>query len=163
MIKGGDAGQFRVQRVGKIGADPFQHALDVGRIRRRLGAPGGDARGADLHRAGPQGFRGRALLRPVRARRHAARGDRTAVFVNQNGKRLSRRSIQEIVRKAAKNIEAQISHYGNYKYSDKQDLLAMVALHFATSAVNNENEVSFVTKSLSPTLTDLYKILTNRN
>jgi len=71
------------------------------------------------------------------------------------------RDEEEIVRKAAKNIEAQISHYGgNYKYSDKQDLLAMVALHFATSAVNNENEVSFVTKSLSPALTDLDKILT---
>ena len=69
------------------------------------------------------------------------------------------RDEEEIVRKAAKNIEAQISHYGHYN-SDKQDLLAMVALHFATSAINNENEVSFVTKSLSPTLTDLDKILT---
>ena len=70
------------------------------------------------------------------------------------------RDEEELVRKAAKNIEAQISHYGHYKYSDKQDLLAMVALHFATLAISNENEVSFVTQSLSPTLTDLDKILT---
>ena len=71
------------------------------------------------------------------------------------------RKEEETIRKAVKHIEGQIGHYaGNYRYSDKQDLLAMVALHFATSAVNNENEVSFVTKSLSPTLTDLDKILT---
>lgn len=72
------------------------------------------------------------------------------------------REEEEIIRKAAKHIEAQMSHYaGNYKHNDKQDLLAMVALHFATTAINNENEVSFVNESLSPTLTDLDKILTD--
>ena len=71
------------------------------------------------------------------------------------------RDEEETVRKAAKHIEGQISHYaGNYRYSDKQDLLAMVVLHFATLAINNQEEVTFTTKTLSPTLTDLDKILT---
>ena len=71
------------------------------------------------------------------------------------------RDEEEIVRKAAKHIEEQISHYaGNFKYSDKQDLLAMVVLHFATLAINNQEEVTFTTNTLSPTLTDLDKILT---
>jgi cell division protein ZapA len=71
------------------------------------------------------------------------------------------RDEEEIVRKAAKHIEGQISHYaGNYRYSDKQDLLAMVALHFATVATEAQTEASFVTNRLSPLLTDLDKILT---
>ncbi len=71
------------------------------------------------------------------------------------------RNEEETIRKAAKHIEGQISHYaGNYRYSDKQDLLAMVVLHFATLAINNQEEVSFTTNTLSPTLTDLDKILT---
>ncbi len=71
------------------------------------------------------------------------------------------RDEEETIRKAAKHIEGQISHYaGNYRYSDKQDLLAMVALHFATVAIQAQHEASFVTNSFSPTLTDLDKILT---
>ena len=71
------------------------------------------------------------------------------------------RDEEETIRKAAKHIEGQISHYaGNFKYSDKQDLLAMVVLHFATLAINNQEEVTFTTNTLSPTLTDLDKILT---
>jgi cell division protein ZapA (FtsZ GTPase activity inhibitor) len=71
------------------------------------------------------------------------------------------RNEEETIRKAAKHIEGQISHYaGNYRYSDKQDLLAMVVLHFATLAINNQEEVTFTTNTLSPTLTDLDKILT---
>lgn len=71
------------------------------------------------------------------------------------------RDEEETVRKAAKHIEGQISHYAeNFRYSDKQDLLAMVVLHFATTAINNQEEVTFTTNTLSPTLTDLDKILT---
>ena len=71
------------------------------------------------------------------------------------------RDEEETVRKAAKHIEGQISHYAeNFRYSDKQDLLAMVVLHFATLAINNQEEVTFTTNTLSPTLTDLDKILT---
>jgi cell division protein ZapA (FtsZ GTPase activity inhibitor) len=71
------------------------------------------------------------------------------------------RNEEEIIRKAAKHIEGQISHYaGNFKYSDKQDLLAMVVLHFATLAINNQNEVAFTANSLTPMLTDIDNILT---
>lgn len=71
------------------------------------------------------------------------------------------RDEEESIRKAATHIEGQISHYaGNYRYNDKQDLLAMVALHFATLAINNQNEVAFAANSLSPTLTEIDKILT---
>ena len=71
------------------------------------------------------------------------------------------RNEEETIRKAAKHIEGQISHYaGNFKYSDKQDLLAMVVLHFATLAINNQDEVSFVTTNLTPTLTSIDSILT---
>ncbi len=71
------------------------------------------------------------------------------------------RNEEETVRKAAKNIEGQIRHYeGNFRYSDKQDLLAMVALHFATSAIYAQNEASFITNSFSPTIKDIDNILT---
>ncbi len=71
------------------------------------------------------------------------------------------RNEEENIRKAAKHIEGQISHYaGNYRYSDKQDLLAMVALHFATVAMNAQDEASFVTNSFSTTLTGIDNILT---
>ena len=68
---------------------------------------------------------------------------------------------EEAIRKAAKLIEGQISHYAeNYRYSDKQDLLAMVALHFATIGMNAQQEAKFITDSLSPALTDIDKVLT---
>lgn len=71
------------------------------------------------------------------------------------------RNEEETIRKAAKHIEGQIIHYAeNFRYSDKQDLLAMVVLHFATLAINNQNEVAFVTNSLSPALNDINSILT---
>ena len=71
------------------------------------------------------------------------------------------RNEEESIRKAAKQIEGQISHYaGNYRYSDKQDLLAMVALHFATIGIHAQDEASFITNSLSNTLTDIDNILT---
>ena len=71
------------------------------------------------------------------------------------------RNEEETIRKAAKLIEGQISHYaGNYRYNDKQDLLAMVALHFATISMHAQHEASFATNSLSPTLTDINSILT---
>lgn len=71
------------------------------------------------------------------------------------------RNEEETIRKAAKHIEGQINHYAkNFKYSDKQDLLAMVVLHFATLAINNQDEATFVATSLSPTLTGIDSILT---
>ena len=71
------------------------------------------------------------------------------------------RNEEEAIRKAAKLIEGQINHYAkNYRYNDKQDLLAMVALHFATIAIHAQNEASFATNSLAPTLIEIDSILT---
>lgn len=56
----------------------------------------------------PLGSAAVAALRRYELRRaEVARGDRTALFLNQNGKRLSRRQIQEIVRKAVETGAAE--------------------------------------------------------
>lgn len=46
---------------------------------------------------------------------------------------------EELFRKAAKLIDKRIKDYsGSYAYKDKQDLLAMVALEYATSFLQDE-------------------------
>ena len=46
---------------------------------------------------------------------------------------------EELFRKAAKLIDNRIRDYSaSYAYKDKQDLLAMVALEYATSYLQNE-------------------------
>jgi cell division protein ZapA len=70
------------------------------------------------------------------------------------------RDEEEIVRKAAKNIENLVNHYANnYRYSDKQDLMAMVALHYATLAQHAQNEASYIANRFTPVLNELDKIL----
>lgn len=70
------------------------------------------------------------------------------------------RKEEETIRKAVKHIEGQIGHYAeNYRYSDKQDLLAMVALHYATLATHAQHEAEFISKSLAPDLTEIDRIL----
>ncbi len=70
------------------------------------------------------------------------------------------RSEEETIRKAGKLIEEQINCYAdNYHYSDKQDLLAMVALHFATMAVRSQSETEFIQQKLEPALEELNNLL----
>jgi len=46
---------------------------------------------------------------------------------------------EELFRKATRLIDKRIKDYSvNYAYKDKQDLLAMVALEYATSFLQNE-------------------------
>ena len=46
---------------------------------------------------------------------------------------------EELFRKATRLIEKRIKDYSvNYAYKDKQDILAMVALEYATSFLQNE-------------------------
>lgn len=72
-----------------------------------------------------------------------------------------KREEEEIIRKAAKSIEEQIQYYaGTYSYNDKQDLLAMAALHFAISAINTEQDSFFVKNTLSATLEQIDDVLT---
>ncbi len=62
---------------------------------------------------------------------------------------------EELFRKAAKLIDKRIKDYsGSYAYKDKQDLLAMVALEYATGYLQNdqmlsENETQWKAKLLA--------------
>ena len=62
---------------------------------------------------------------------------------------------EELFRKAAKLIDKRIRDYsGSYAYKDKQDLLAMVALEYATGYLQNdqllsENETQWKSKLLT--------------
>jgi len=50
---------------------------------------------------------------------------------------------EELFRKAAKMIDKRIKDYSaNYAYKDKQDLLAMVALEYATGYLQNDQMLS---------------------
>ena len=50
---------------------------------------------------------------------------------------------EEIIRRAAKLINDRIKEYQeNYAVRDKQDLLSMAVLHYATSALKAEKKVS---------------------
>jgi cell division protein ZapA (FtsZ GTPase activity inhibitor) len=50
---------------------------------------------------------------------------------------------EELFRKAAKLIEKRMKDYsGSYAYKDRQDLLAMVALEYATGYLQNDRLLS---------------------
>ncbi|MFZ4523025.1 MAG: cell division protein ZapA [Bacteroidales bacterium] len=50
---------------------------------------------------------------------------------------------EELFRKAAKLIDKRMKDYsGSYAYKDKQDLLAMVALEYATGYLQNDQLLS---------------------
>jgi len=50
---------------------------------------------------------------------------------------------EELFRKAARLIDQRIRDYSvSYAYKDKQDLLAMVALEYATSYLRNEQRLT---------------------
>lgn len=70
------------------------------------------------------------------------------------------RNEEESVRKAAKEIDGLLSQYAeNAKHSDKQDLLAMAALHYASLGIRLMKESQFITESLQPMLTNIDTIL----
>jgi len=74
---------------------------------------------------------------------------------------LLKRDEEESIRKAARLVNEQIDLYANtYSYNDKQDLLAMAALHFATDAMNAEEESEFIRNHLQDTLTSIDNTLT---
>ena len=51
---------------------------------------------------------------------------------------------EELVRNASKLIENKMKGYASdYAFKDQQDLLAMVALQFATSTLNLESDLDF--------------------
>ncbi len=72
------------------------------------------------------------------------------------------REEEERVRKAAAIINDQIKAYAQaYAYKDRQDLLAMTALQYATSSLQFESEVMFRDNHLTNKLTELDQLLDN--
>lgn len=72
-----------------------------------------------------------------------------------------KREEEEAIRKAAKRVDDQLNHYAtSYSYNDKQDLLAMVALHYATTGMNAEEESEFIKNQLQGTLAEIDNVLT---
>ncbi|PKP52321.1 MAG: cell division protein ZapA [Bacteroidetes bacterium HGW-Bacteroidetes-1] len=71
-----------------------------------------------------------------------------------------KREEEERVRKAAAVIYDRIKDYAqNYAYKDRQDLLAMVALQFATSSLLFESEVTFRDNHLTDKLVEIDQLL----
>ncbi len=67
---------------------------------------------------------------------------------------------EEIVRKAAKELNGMIKDYAHrYQFDDQQDLLAMVALQFAHVAVDLESEKDFREKEMEQKLTEIDQLL----
>ena len=67
---------------------------------------------------------------------------------------------EEVIRKAVKSINEKMKAYAeSYAYKDKQDLLAMVALHFAITGDASEKEAKFVSEQLHESLLEIDSIL----
>ena len=63
---------------------------------------------------------------------------------------------EELFRRAAKLIDNRIKEYSsNYAFKDKQDLLAMVALEYTTSYLQNDRSISIKEDHLEKKLTSL--------
>ncbi|KAF0131259.1 MAG: hypothetical protein FD155_923 [Bacteroidetes bacterium] len=72
------------------------------------------------------------------------------------------REEEERVRKAADIINDRIRNYAqSYAYKDRQDLLAMAALQYATSSLLFESEVAFRDNHLTEKLTEMDQLLSN--
>lgn len=72
------------------------------------------------------------------------------------------RDEEERVRKAAAIINDRIHTYAqSYAYKDRQDLLAMAALQYATSSLLFESEVVFRDNHLTEKLQEMDLLLSN--
>ncbi|RYG48969.1 MAG: cell division protein ZapA [Chitinophagaceae bacterium] len=68
---------------------------------------------------------------------------------------------EEIVRRAAKIINERIKDYQeNYAVRDKQDLLSMAVLHYATAVLRAENSVQNQDSQVSGQVEELDGLLT---
>ncbi|HSW67333.1 MAG TPA: cell division protein ZapA [Bacteroidales bacterium] len=67
---------------------------------------------------------------------------------------------EELVRRGAKLIDIKMKDYANdYAFKDQQDLLAMVALQFASSTLNFEEEAAYRDTTLTAKLQEFDNIL----
>ena len=69
---------------------------------------------------------------------------------------------EEIIRRAAKLINDRIKEFQeNYAVKDKQDLLSMAVLHYATATLKAENSAKDVDKEVSEKVYQLDQLLSN--
>lgn len=69
---------------------------------------------------------------------------------------------EEVIRKATKSINDRIKEYqDSYAVRDKQDLLSMCALHYATASINAEKSVEKENELVSEQLFKLDQLLTD--
>ncbi|PST82320.1 cell division protein ZapA [Pedobacter yulinensis] len=69
---------------------------------------------------------------------------------------------EEIVRRAAKMINERIKEYQeNYAVRDKQDLLSMAVLHYATGVLKAENKVQAQDTAVADKVGELDSLLTD--
>jgi cell division protein ZapA len=67
---------------------------------------------------------------------------------------------EEIIRKATKKIDEQIKEYSHhYAYNDKQDLLAMTALHFTLSSIKCDEEKAGIREALDSKIGDIESVV----
>lgn len=67
---------------------------------------------------------------------------------------------EEIIRRAAKLINDRIKEYqDNYAVKDKQDLLSMCVLHYATSSIKAEKKVAGVDAEVAGKVDELDQLL----
>ncbi|HMM10596.1 MAG TPA: cell division protein ZapA [Bacteroidales bacterium] len=73
------------------------------------------------------------------------------------------RKDEETVRRAANAINDSVRTYASQvAYKDRQDLLAMAALQFAVSAIQNESELKFRDHHLTDRLTQIDHLLSEQ-
>lgn len=73
--------------------------------------------------------------------------------------KISGENEEVVLRQAGELINSKIHEYAtNFAFRDKQDLLAMVALHFATDVVKS-SESAEIQASVSKKLADVEKML----
>lgn len=69
---------------------------------------------------------------------------------------------EETIRKAAKFINEKIKDYSeNYAFNDKQDLLAMVSLQYATTSLNLEEQYKNKDNRFAERLIEINKVLSD--
>ena len=71
-----------------------------------------------------------------------------------------KRSEEELIRKAADEINKNIKYYSdNFSYNDRQDLLAMVTLEKTTNALINKNDSIESDRFVLSTLSEIDEML----
>ena len=69
---------------------------------------------------------------------------------------------EEVIRRAAKLINDRIKEYqNNYAVRDKQDLLSMCVLHYATATIKAEKTVTDVNTQVADQVHKLDQLLTD--